>query len=79
MLDDISAFSAKVAIKVSVKEMKKLAKPFELDYTQLKKDCLPRDLHFQTTAEVTPLEGVIEPDRPAGTLPIIYLALIQYS
>lgn len=55
MLDGISALSAK--------EMKKLAKPFELDYTQLKKDCFPHELNFQTTAELTPLEGVIGQDR----------------
>ena len=48
---------------LSAKEMKKLAKPFELDYTQLKKDCFPHELNFQTTAELTPLEGVIGQDR----------------
>ena len=36
-----------------------MAKPFELDYTQLKKGCFPDELGFQTTAEVSPLEGVI--------------------
>ena len=43
--------------------MKTLAKPFELEYTQLKKGCFPDDFTFQTTAEVSPLEGVIGQDR----------------
>ena len=40
-----------------------MAKPLELEYTQLKKGCFPDDLGFQTTAEISPLEGVIGQDR----------------
>ena len=40
-----------------------MTKPFELEYTQLKKGCFPDDFGFQTTAEVSPLEGVIGQDR----------------
>lgn len=40
-----------------------MEKPFELEYTQLKNGCFPEDFSFQTTAEVTPLEGVIGQDR----------------
>jgi len=40
-----------------------MTKPFELEYTQLKKGCFPDDFGFQTTAEISPLEGVIGQDR----------------
>lgn len=40
-----------------------MAKPFELDYTQLKQHCYPESLPFQTTAELKPLEGVIGQER----------------
>lgn len=37
--------------------------PYELDYTQLKNSCSPVDFSFQTTAELTPLEGIIGQER----------------
>ena len=40
-----------------------MTKPYELEYTQLKKGCFPDELGFQTTAEIVPLEGVIGQDR----------------
>ncbi|MBQ9936180.1 MAG: AAA family ATPase [Lachnospiraceae bacterium] len=35
----------------------------ELDYTQLKKICSPSDFDFQTTAELTPWDGIIGQER----------------
>lgn len=35
----------------------------ELDYTQLKNSCIPSDFTFRTTAELTPLEGIIGQER----------------
>lgn len=40
-----------------------MAKPYELEYTQLKNGCFPEEFSFRTTAEVQPLEGVIGQDR----------------
>jgi len=40
-----------------------MRKPAELDYTQLKSICSPGDFTFRTTAELTPLEGIIGQDR----------------
>ena len=34
----------------SVKELKRMTKPYELEYTELKKGCFPDELGFQTTA-----------------------------
>lgn len=36
---------------------------FELDYTQLKNNCSPCDFSFQTTKELTALEGIIGQER----------------
>ena len=38
-------------------------KKYELDYTQLKNVCLPSDFTFQSTAELSPLEGIIGQER----------------
>ena len=38
-------------------------KTYELDYTQLKKSCSPSDFTFQSTEELTPLEGIIGQER----------------
>lgn len=35
----------------------------ELDYTQLKNSCSPSDFAFESTAELTPLEGIIGQER----------------
>ena len=40
-----------------------MKKPYELDYTQLKKGCFPSDFAFQSTAELTPLSGIIGQER----------------
>lgn len=40
-----------------------MEKHFELDYTQLKDDCIPADFTFQTTAELKPLEGIVGQER----------------
>ncbi|MDO4530832.1 MAG: ATP-binding protein [Bacillota bacterium] len=40
-----------------------MVKPYELEYTQLKRGCVPGDFSFQTTAELSPLEGVIGQER----------------
>lgn len=40
--------------------MKKIC---ELSYEQLKNSCKPSDFAFQTTAELTPLEGIIGQER----------------
>lgn len=43
-------------------------KTYELDYTQLKKSCSPSDFKFQSTAELTPLEGIIGQERAVKAL-----------
>lgn len=40
-----------------------MSKTYELDYTQLKKSCSPSDFTFQSTEELTPLEGIIGQER----------------
>lgn len=40
----------------------------ELDYTQLKKICHPKDFSFQTTAELKPLDGIIGQERAIRAL-----------
>ena len=40
-----------------------MRKIYELDYTQLKNVCSPSDFTFQSTAELTPLEGIIGQER----------------
>lgn len=40
-----------------------MKKAYELTYTQLKNTCFPDDLPFETTAELTPLEGIIGQER----------------
>ena len=42
-------------------ELKK--KIYELDYTQLKNSCCPSDFTFKSTAELTPLSGIIGQER----------------
>ena len=37
--------------------------PYELAWTQLKNDCRPDDFTFDTTAELSPLEGIIGQER----------------
>lgn len=45
-----------------------MQKKYELHYTQLKNICTPDDLPFQTTAELTPLDGIIGQERAAKAL-----------
>ncbi len=45
-----------------------MKKIYELDYTQLKKSCSPNDFTFQSTAELTPLEGIIGQERAVKAL-----------
>jgi len=40
-----------------------MKKKYELDYTQLKNNCSPSDFSFQSTAELTPLDGIIGQER----------------
>lgn len=40
-----------------------MAKHLELDYTQLKRSCLPEEFSFRTTQEIPPLEGIIGQER----------------
>ena len=40
-----------------------MSKAYELDYKQLKNVCSPEDFTFQSTAELTPLEGIIGQER----------------
>ncbi|MBQ3513800.1 MAG: AAA family ATPase [Lachnospiraceae bacterium] len=40
-----------------------MRKIYELDYTKLKNVCSPSDFNFQSTAELTPLEGIIGQER----------------
>lgn len=40
-----------------------MKKAYELDYTQLKNSCSPSDFTFQSTAELTPLRGIIGQER----------------
>ena len=40
-----------------------MAKPYELEYTQLKKGCFSDTFAFQTTAELSSLEGIIGQER----------------
>ena len=40
-----------------------MRKAYELDYKQLKNVCSPEDFTFQSTAELTPLEGIIGQER----------------
>lgn len=40
-----------------------MKKTYELDYTQLKNSCSPSDFTFESTAELTPLEGIIGQER----------------
>lgn len=45
-----------------------MRKIYELDYTQLKNVCSPSDFTFQSTAELTPLEGIIGQERAVKAL-----------
>jgi hypothetical protein len=45
-----------------------MKKTFELDYTMLKNTCTPDNFSFQTTAELTPLEGIIGQERAVKAL-----------
>ena len=40
-----------------------MKKAYELDCTQLKNGCFPKEFPFQTTAELEPLEGIIGQER----------------
>lgn len=40
-----------------------MKKPYELTYDQLKNSCMPEDFDFQSTADLTPLEGIIGQER----------------
>lgn len=40
-----------------------MKKIYELDYTQLKNSCCPSDFTFKSTAELTPLNGIIGQER----------------
>jgi len=40
-----------------------MKKKYGLDYTQLKNNCSPSDFSFQSTAELTPLDGIIGQER----------------
>ena len=45
-----------------------MKKTFELDHTMLKNTCTPDNFSFQTTAELTPLEGIIGQERAVKAL-----------
>ena len=45
-----------------------MKKIYELDYNQLKKTCSPSDFIFQSTAELTPLRGIIGQERAVKAL-----------
>lgn len=43
-------------------------KPYELDYTQLKKSYLPSDFDFKTTSQLEPFEGIMGQERAVKAL-----------